>query len=403
MSKVKSDSKKIALAFSGGLDTSFCVVYLKEQGYEVHTVTADTGGFSAKELEQIAERAKEFGAASHSNLDRRAEVYSRFAAYIIKGNILRGGVYPLCVGAERIVQAQSLVEFAKKIGAEAVAHGCTGAGNDQVRFDVEIRCLDPKLKIVAPIRELQLSREKELDFLDERGFKLPRERKTYSVNQGILGTTIGGGATHDSWQAVPDEAYVMTASPSRIQNQKSEIIIGFKQGLPCALNGRQMPGLEILTELNQLGGSFGVGRGMHTGDTILGIKGRVAFEAPGALILINAHRELEKLVLTKWQSYVKEQICQLYGTLVHEGQWCNPAVADMEALIDSSQKAVTGEVRVELKPGTMEVKGVRSDYSLMNSKAVYGEGSSLWSGIEAEGFCKIIGTQSILASNRTGV
>ena len=401
MNKPSSEkTTSVVVAFSGGLDTSFCLAYLKDQGYQVHTVTVDGGGFKSEELADIARLANKLGARSHSVVNGTAEIYQNFASYIIKGNILRGQVYPLCVGAERVVQARALVESAKKLGANAVCHGCTGAGNDQVRFDVEIRCQHPTIQIIAPIRELKLSREDELKYLAERGVEFPKDRKTYSINQGILGTTIGGGSAHDSWSSIPEEAYVLTTAPAKAPRDPLELTLRFESGLPVAINNNNLPGLEILLELNKLGAKYGIGRGVHLGDTTLGIKGRLAFEAPGALIAITSHRELEKLVHTKWQSYIKEQAVQLYAMLLHEGLWANPALRDVEALIDSSQKFVSGEVRVALHPGRVQVEGIRSSFSLMNSAATYGEGSSLWSGQEAEGFCKLYGLQTVLANAR---
>jgi len=392
--------EKIALAYSGGLDTSFCIPFLKGQGYDVSTITVDTGGFSDEELAGIAQRARSLGATEHRQVDAREEVYRRFASYVIKGNLLRGNVYPLCVGVERGVQAEHLVRFAEELKAGAVAHGCTGAGNDQVRFDVSIRSLNGKLKIVAPIRDLGLSREAELSQLKEWGIDFPAKAKKYSINQGILGTTIGGGETHNSWSSIPEEAWVSTISAEKAPAVPQEIVISFEGGLPVALDGKAVPGFRALNELNVLAAKHGVGRGVHLGDTVLGIKGRIAFEAPGALTLIAAHRELEKLVLTKWQSMVKDQACQTYGMLLHEGQYFNPVMRDIEALIDSSQSLVSGEVRVRLHRAQLSVEGVRSPFSLMDARATYGEGAKLWDGAAANGFCLISGVQSMLAGGR---
>ncbi|MBX7136980.1 MAG: argininosuccinate synthase [Oligoflexia bacterium] len=395
-----SNKKRVVVAFSGGLDTSFCVIWLKSQGYEVATITVDTGGFAPEELARIEKLSADLGTIKHCSIDGRQQVYDSFGAYIIKGNILRGGVYPLCVGSERMVQAAELVKYATALKADAVCHGSTGAGNDQVRFDVQIRCLNPKLEIIAPIRSLAISREDEVKFLKEHGFDFPSERKTYSINQGILGTTIGGGVLHDSWQSAPEEAYILTKGAQSVTRSTENIVIGFEAGLPTVLNGTKLDGCEILAQLNTLGGEFGIGRGVHVGDTTLGIKGRLAFEAPGATILIQAHRELEKLILTKLQLQTKEQLAQSYGALLHEGQWSNPVMRDFEAFIDSTQRLVSGEVRVKLAAAMCVVEGVRSPNSLMHAGAVYGEGSRLWSGVEAAGFCKIFGMQSILAGSR---
>lgn len=396
-------AQRVVLAYSGGLDTSFCIPYLKEQGYAVTTVTADTGGFSAEELTQLEQRANALGAERHVTIDLKEELYQRFVSYVIKGNVLRGQVYPLCVGAERGIQAEALVKVAKSIGASAVAHGCTGAGNDQVRFDVSIRSLASDLTILAPIRELALSREEEVRRLAAWGVSFPVEKKKYSINQGILGTTIGGGATHEAWQAIPEEAWVMTKGAIENPPPPEELVIEWDQGLPIALGGQRVAAAEshaLLVALNERAGRFGIGRGVHLGDTVLGIKGRIAFEAPGASVLIHAHRELEKLVLTKWQLIVKEQVSQTYGMLLHEGQYFNPVMRDMEALLDSSQRLVSGETRVRLAPGQAMVEGVRSPHSLMDARATYGEGARLWNGGHAEGFCLISGVQSMLAGAR---
>lgn len=396
-------AQRVVLAYSGGLDTSFCIPYLKEQGYAVTTVTADTGGFSAEELAQLEQRANALGAERHVTIDLKEELYQRFVSYVIKGNVLRGQVYPLCVGAERGIQAEALVKVAKSIGASAVAHGCTGAGNDQVRFDVSIRSLASDLTILAPIRELALSREEEVRRLAAWGVSFPVEKKKYSINQGILGTTIGGGATHEAWQAIPEEAWVMTKGAIENPPPPEELVIEWDQGLPIALGGQRVAAAEshaLLVALNERAGRFGIGRGVHLGDTVLGIKGRIAFEAPGASVLIHAHRELEKLVLTKWQLIVKEQVSQTYGMLLHEGQYFNPVMRDMEALLDSSQRLVSGETRVRLAPGQAMVEGVRSRHSLMDARATYGEGARLWNGGHAEGFCLISGVQSMLAGAR---
>lgn len=395
-------NKNAVVAFSGGLDTSFCVLYLRNQGYTVSTITVDGGGFSADEIAKIEDRSKALGAVSHRTVNGREEIYERFASYIIKGNILRGGVYPLCVGAERTVQAEHLAKFAIEIGAETVCHGCTGAGNDQVRFDVALRTINPGLKILAPIRELQLSRGAEISYLQEHGINVDASKKRYSINQGILGVTIGGGETHDSWSVPPNEAYLITRAIPDTPDEPLEIELAFERGLPVALNGKKLTGFEILIKLNELGGKHGVGRGMHLGDTILGIKGRIAFEAPGTVVLITAHRELEKLVLTKWQAYMKNMVSEFYGMRLHEGAWFEPSMRDCEALIDSSQTYVSGDVKISLFRASVFVTGCRSEYSLMTEQAMYGEESSLWTGRDAEGFCKIAGLQSVLPAKVHG-
>ncbi|MCB0329951.1 MAG: argininosuccinate synthase, partial [Bdellovibrionales bacterium] len=305
---------KVVLAYSGGLDTNYCVKYLQEEGYEVITATVDTGGFSAEELTHIEEMANKAGAAEHVVIDAVDEVYERFGTWIIRGNILRGGVYPLVVGAERVIQAEKIAKIASEKGADAVAHGSTGAGNDQVRFDVTFQTLVPELTIIAPIRTLHLTREQEVEFLKSRGLEISAARKTYSINQGIFGVTIGGGETHNPWAAIPDEAYVLTKSLADTPDQPTEVVVGFEEGLPVSLNGERLSGREVLAQLNTIGGENGFGRGIHVGDTILGIKGRIAFEAPGMLALIRAHQELEKIVLSKSQLEWKQMTCQMYGS-----------------------------------------------------------------------------------------
>lgn len=391
-------AEKIVIAYSGGLDTSFCVKWYQDKGYEVHTATIDTGGFDSEELEEIAARAKQLGAASHLSIDAREAVFNRFGSYILKGNILRGGVYPLCVGAERVLQAEMICEYARKVGATHVAHGSTGAGNDQVRFDVGFRFFGPELTVHAPIRELALSRADEIEFLKKQGVELSAERKIYSVNQGVLGVTIGGGETHDSSKEIPEEAYVWTRGKPEKGIEPSVVEIGFAQGLPTSLNGETISSYAVLSKLNQIGSQYGYGRGIHLGDTILGIKGRLAFEAPGILALIDAHRELEKLVLTRAQLDLKASMGQLYGSLLHEARWFDPVSRDLEALLDSSQGRVQGVVKIRFAERTATVISVQSPFSLMHSSATYGEESGLWNSAEAAGFSKLYGVQSYLVS-----
>ena len=390
--------KKIVLAFSGGLDTSFCVHYLKEKGYEVYAVTVDTGGFTPQELEKIKIRAKELKVKKYYAADGKQDLYNKIVSYVIKANILRGGVYPLCAGPERIIQATEVVKIAKGIGAVAIAHGSTGAGNDQVRFDVAINTLSPEIEAVAPIRELGITREEEIEYLEKHGYKVEKTSKSYSINKGMLGTTIGGKETKDSWELPPDEVYTFVANIENAPKNGEEIIISFQNGLPVKINGKTLSGIELMSCLDTLGAKHGVGKGVHLGNTILGIKGRIAFEAPAALILIKAHKELEKLVLTKWQSFWKDIVSEAYGNFLHEGLYFDPVVKDIEALIDSSQDVVTGDVKVKLHKGNIIVIGVKSPYSLMSKKvATYGEQNLLWTGQEAAGFSKIYGLQGVLA------
>jgi argininosuccinate synthase len=394
--------RKVVLAFSGGLDTSFCAVWLRETtGAEVVTVCVDTGGFADEELEAVAARAKSLGIEDHRTADGKRAVYDRFVSYLIKGNSLRGGVYPMSVGAERVVQAEEVVKVANEVGATGIAHGSTGAGNDQVRFDVAIRALDPKLEILTPIRELNWSREQESQWLADRGHHLPKKTVAYSVNVGLFGTTIGGRETHDTWAMPPESVYSMTVAPTDAAAEPEEIVVAFENGLPVAVDGHRLDGVSLVRALNQRGGRHGVGRGVHVGDTILGLKGRLAFEAPGPLILVRAHRELEKLVQTKWQAFWRETIGSFYGSHLHEGLYYDPVMRDFEAFLDSVNRHVTGEVRMRLYRGGYDVVGTRSPDSLFAREvATYGEGARAWTGAEAAGFSKIYGIPSMLAALR---
>ena len=393
---------KIALAFSGGLDTSFCAIWLREKtGAEIATVCVDTGGFRPGELEAVEQRARSLGISNHRTVDAKEAVYDRFVSYLVKGNCLRGGVYPMCVGAERTVQAEEVVRVAKAIGADGIAHGSTGAGNDQVRFDVAIRALDPALEIHAPVRELNWSREQETAYLKERGIDVPPKTVAYSVNVGLFGTTIGGKETHDPWTLPPEAVYSMTVPLPETRAESEEIMIGFEAGLPISLDGKKLDGVSILAALNERAKPHGVGRGVHVGDTILGLKGRLAFEAPGPLILIRAHRELEKLVQTKWQAHWRETVGSFYGSLLHEGLYYDPVMRDLEAFLDSVNANVTGDVRMRLWRGNYDVVGTRSPRSLFDrSVATYGEGAKAWTGADGAGFSKIYGIPSMLAAAR---
>ncbi|MEL6616935.1 MAG: argininosuccinate synthase, partial [Bacteroidota bacterium] len=389
----------IALAFSGGLDTSFCVPYLTEEtGQDVHTITVDTGGFSDGEKQQIEARATELGAASHTLVDARGELWSRVLQYLVKGNVRRGGVYPLCVGPERVVQAEALVTAAKSLGATAVAHGSTGAGNDQIRFDGALRLLADGLDVLTPIRSLHLSREASTAYLQERGFTVEAKTTDYSVNAGLWGTTIGGKETHRPDGVLPPEAWVDTVAPEDAPDEPREVAIDWIEGVPIAVDGRSMGPVALVEMLNRIGAEHGVGRGVHVGDTILGIKGRVAFEAPAAAILLNAHLELEKVVLTHLQLTHKAGLGDLYGRLVHEGLFFDPLARDLEAFLDSTQQRVTGTTTVQLYKGTARVLGANSRFSLFDAGARYGEDSALWDGRDAEGFARIYGIQGRLAA-----
>jgi argininosuccinate synthase len=389
----------LVLAFSGGLDTSFCAARLAGEGWTVHTVYVETGGASATEREAIATQARAVGAAAHHEVDARRAVYDRFVRYLIQGNVLRGDVYPLSVAAERTQQALSVVEAARRIGARAVAHGSTGAGNDQVRFDVALRVLAPDLEIVTPIRELGLSRDQAIAFLQERRLPIPAQASAYSINRGLWGTTWGGGWTHDTWAGPPDELL----EPPPGAPTARELVLGWDEGLPVALDGAPLAGPELVACLSNLTREYGVGRGIHVGETALGIKGRIGFEAGAALLLIAAHRELEKLVLTKWQAFWKDQLARFYGDRLHEGQYFDPACRDIEALITSSQQRVTGDTRVRLAAGRFHVVGTRSPHSMMDrAVATYGEENRLWTGDEARAYARIAAVPSLLAARAAG-
>ena len=385
----------LALAFSGGLDTSYCVPRLAEAGWSVHTVYVNTGGASSADREAIRRQAEQVGAVQHHEIDARQQVYDRFVRFLVQGNVLRGEVYPLSVAAERTQQALSLVEAARRIGASAVAHGSTGAGNDQVRFDVSLRVLAPDLQIVTPIRDEGIQREQAMAFLNARGLPVPARAGSYSINRGLWGTTWGGGWTHDTWAGPPDE---MLEPPSGTP-APVEIVLSWKQGLPVELNGSPLSGPDLIQQLGDLAESYGIGRGIHVGETALGIKGRIGFEAGAALVLIAAHRELEKLVLTKWQAFWKDQLGRFYGDRLHEGQYFDPSLRDIEALITSSQARVTGETRVRLAAGRFHVVGTRSPHSMMDrSVATYGEENRLWTGDEARAFARVAAVPSLLAA-----
>ncbi|MBZ4406973.1 argininosuccinate synthase [Myxococcus sp. XM-1-1-1] len=393
--------KNVVLAFSGGLDTAFCTVYLREQGYNVTTVTVDTGGFPPEQLANIAALSAKLGAVEHIKVDARGPLFEGYLRYLIAGNVLRGQVYPLSVSAERACQAVEVVRVAREKGVQALAHGSTGAGNDQVRFDVAFRSLAGDLELLTPIRTLGLSRQQELSFLAERGIHMPPKLGSYSVNEGMWGTSVGGSETLNSWSALPEAAFPSGEIPTDLKPRT--LTVGFDKGVPTSLDGKALGPVELVEALNVLGRQYGIGRGVHLGDTILGIKGRVGFEAPAAHLLITSHRELEKLVLSGKQLFWKETVGNLYGSLLHEGHFFDPLVKDLEAFLTSSQERVTGEVRLVLHPRTLVVEGVRSPYSLMDAKvATYGEANVLWTGSEAAGFAKLYGVAQMLSHKAKG-
>ncbi len=380
--------QKVALAFSGGLDTSFCVPWLiHEKGLEVHTVTVNTGGFSEQEAKALEERSKQLGATTHTNINAVDEYYEKGIKYLIFGNVLKNNTYPLSVSSERFFQAMAVLDHVKKLGADFVAHGSTGAGNDQVRFDLVFEVLAPDVKILAPIRLLSLSRQQEIDYLKEKGFDFSWEKSKYSINQGLWGTSVGGVETLKSSGVLPEEAY-----PSQVTVDGSErITIGFKQGEPTSLNGQKMAPVKLIRALHEKASQYGIGRDVHVGDTIIGTKGRVAFEAPAPLIIVKAHHLLEKHVLTKDQLYWKEQLSNWYGQLMHEARYLEPVMRNIETFLDDTQQFVTGEVQVELRPYHFAVLACSSEYDLMSSRfGEYGESNKSFSGQDVVGFTKVI-------------
>ena len=382
----------IVLAYSGGLDTSFLVPWLKENhGRPVITVTVDTGGIDAAAARTLAERAQALGAVAHHQVDARADYFEQVLRFLIMGNVKRGQMYPLCVGAERVMQAQTIAHMARKLGTNMIAHGCTAAGNDQVRFEVAMRTLAPELEVLAPVRDRAFKRQEELEYLQRRELPVPPFGAAYSVNRGLWGVTIGGKETLTSSGSIPDDAWVLTRDAFTRPRPAESHVIEFKQGRPVGLDGRELAPVALIEALEALTAPFGIGRGIHLGDTIIGTKGRVAFEAPAAEVLLTAHRELEKLVLTGRQQRIKETVAQPYGDLVHEGQLLDPVCRDIEALLLSSQERVTGQVRFQLRPGNLFIEGVESNYSLMAaSKGVYGEAAGEWTPTDALGFSKIV-------------
>ncbi len=390
-------SKKVVLAFSGGLDTSYCATYLsQEQGYEVHAVTVNTGGFDEEERGRLEQRALDLGVANYAFLDKTDSFYREGVKFLLFGNVLKNNTYPLSVSAERVFQAVAIADYANEIGADAIAHGSTGAGNDQVRFDLVFQTMCPSKSIITPIRDLKLSREVEIQYLKDHGVEGDWSKAKYSINQGLWGTSVGGSETLTSHLPLPEEAF-----PSQLKKEGSEsVTIQFHQGEPVGIDGRNDDPVKVIQLLEEVASAYAIGRDIHVGDTIIGIKGRVGFEAAAALVLIKAHHALEKHVLSKTQLRLKDQLAAWYGDLMHEGQFLDPVMRDIESFLSSSQKHVTGEVIVRLAPYRFYVEGVTSKYDLMQSSfGQYGEMNNAWTADDAKGFVKILANQGKLLNS----
>jgi len=395
---MSNDQSPIILAFSGGLDTSFCVPWLKENyGRDVITACIDTGGIDSKAAAALHEKALALGAIEHILIDAKQEFFDTVIRHLIAGNVLRGHAYPLCVGAERGLQAARLATLARERGASTVAHGCTAAGNDQVRFEVALSTLNPGLEVLAPVRDNAWVREEQLAYLQKHDMPLPDQGSDYSINRGLWGISIGGQETLTSENAIPDTAWVLSANAFSTPKAASRHTLEFRHGIPTALDGKSLSPVELIEALEALAGSYGIGRGIHLGDTVLGTKGRVAFEAPAAITLITAHRELEKLVLSAQQARIKDSIAAVYGDLVHEGKQLDIACDDIEALLTSSQRRVTGTVKFTLRPGHLFIEGVTSPHSLLAAtRGVYGEAAGEWTAEDAVGYARILSLPGIL-------
>jgi argininosuccinate synthase len=385
-------SEKVVLAFSGGLDTSYCAIYLsKEKDLEVHTAIANTGGFSPEELTDIEKRAYALGVKSHKTLDVTEEYYQKGIKYMVYGNVLRNNTYPISVSSERIFQAIAIIEYAKKIGAKYVAHGSTGAGNDQIRFDLAFQVLAPEIEIITPTRDMELTREFEINYLKDHGVQADYTKMAYSINAGLWGTSIGGKETLTSNQTLPEEAY-----PSQLKKEGEETLtLDFVKGQLKGVNGnKHFSTIDAIREVEEIGSAWAVGRDMHIGDTIIGIKGRVGFEAAAPMLIIKAHQMLEKHTLTKWQQYWKDQLGNWYGMFLHEAMYLEPVMRDIEKFLESTQENVTGKVIIKLRPYTFQLVGIESEHDLMKSEfGEYGEMNKGWTADDAKGFTKILGNQ----------
>jgi len=389
-------TKKVVLAFSGGLDTSYCARYLsRELGYEVHAVTVQTGGFSDSELTELKKRAEALGVQSFTLLDETDAFYDRCIRYLLFGNVLKNHSYPLSVSAERVFQARAIASFAKEQNADAIAHGSTGAGNDQVRFDMVFRTVCGDIEIITPIRDLKLSREAEIAYLQDAGVSVDWTKAAYSINKGWWGTSVGGKETLTSRDYLPEAAF-----PSQLEHKDSrELTLSFEKGEPVALNGSKTNPVQLIQELEELAGKYAIGRDIHVGDTIIGIKGRVGFEAAAPMLCIKAHQQLEKHVLGKWQLFIKDQLADWYGNLLHEGNFLDPVMRDIEAFLQSSQQHVTGDVFIRLYPYRFVIQGIESPYDLMQSKfGSYGEMNNAWIGDDVRGFARIASNAAMIYS-----
>ena len=385
------ENKKLVLAYSGGLDTSYCLMKLSKEDYEVHAVTINTGGFDKQQIKDMEIKALQMGAHIFKSIDALSSFYQKIVKYLIYGNVLKNNTYPLSVSAERIIHAIEIIEYAKSIGANAIAHGSTGAGNDQVRFDLIFQVMAPEIEIITPIRDFQLSREDEISYLKENGVELKWEKAQYSINEGLWGTSVGGKETLTSDESLPESAY-----PSQISKKTTEeVVLDFQKGELVGINGEIDSPVKNILKLNQQAKKFGIGRDTHVGDTIIGIKGRVGFEAAAPLIIIKAHHLLEKHTLSKWQQFQKEQLGNFYGMLLHEGQYLDPVMRDLEVFLANSQNTVNGRVYVTLQPYRFELKGIDSPNDLMSASfGSYGEINKGWTAEDAKGFIKIMSNQN---------
>ena len=401
---MSKDHSPIILAFSGGLDTSFCVPWLRETyGRDVVTATVDTGGIDEQAAAALEERAIALGAIEHVLIDCKQDFFATVITHLIAGNVLRGQAYPLCVGAERGLQASRLAQLAKDRNATTVAHGCTAAGNDQVRFEVALRTLNPGLEILAPVRDNSWVREEQLKYLEDHSLPLPAQGSAYSINRGLWGITIGGQETLTSESTIPEDAWVLSANAYSDPQPASQHTLEFAAGVPVTLDGQAFAPVALIEALEALAGSYGIGRGIHLGDTVLGTKGRVAFEAPAAITLITAHRELEKLVLSAQQMRVKDSIAAVYGDLVHEGKQLDLVCDDIEAFLQSSQQRVSGTVTFSLQPGNLFIEGVTSKHSLLAAtKGIYGEAAGEWTAADALGYARILSLPGSLQTRAAG-